>query len=117
MLIAYLTGSVSASWDASSSVDMDIAEGRASMTASARSVMKDEVHPKAGTLPQFSMPDSRANSLYSISISSSVSMCSLTKLVIKIGEKGKDSIWSNYNLQTKSKMHFTQASIGIKNDK
>jgi hypothetical protein len=43
--------------------------------------MKDEVHPRAGTLPQFSMPDSRASSLYSMSISSKVSMCSLTKLI------------------------------------
>lgn len=57
------------------------AEGRASTTASARSEMNDEVHPRAGTLPQFSMPDSKAKCLYSMSISSKVSMCSLTKLI------------------------------------
>lgn len=61
-------------------VDIAVAAGKASITASARSVMKDEVQPKAGTRPQFSMPDSRANSLYSMSISSRVSMCSLIKL-------------------------------------
>uniref|UniRef100_A0A0A9ER86 Uncharacterized protein n=1 Tax=Arundo donax TaxID=35708 RepID=A0A0A9ER86_ARUDO len=37
--------------------------------------------PNAGTRPQCLMPDSKANSLYSTSISSKVSMCSLTKLM------------------------------------
>ncbi|BAT79147.1 hypothetical protein VIGAN_02196900, partial [Vigna angularis var. angularis] len=53
--------------------------GRLSMTASAKSEMKVGSHPRAGTRPQFCIPDSRANSLYSTSISSRVSMCSLTK--------------------------------------
>ena len=54
--------------------------GSASITASAKSDMKAGSEPNAGTLPQFLIPDSSANSLYSISISSSVSICSLTKL-------------------------------------
>lgn len=62
---------------------MAVADGRASITASARSVIKEEVQPRAGTRPQFSIPDSRARCLYSMSISSRVSMCSLTKLDIK----------------------------------
>jgi len=54
--------------------------GRASMTASAKSAIKVGSHPKAGTRPQFLIPDSSASCLYSMSISSKVSMCSLTKL-------------------------------------
>jgi len=61
-------------------VEMALAEGRVSITASARSVMEDEVQPRAGTQLQLTIPDSRANSLYSISISSSVYMCSLSQL-------------------------------------
>jgi hypothetical protein len=57
--------------------------GRLSITASAKSEMKEGSHPRAGTRPHFSIPDSRANSLYSTSISSSVSICSLTKLRVK----------------------------------
>ncbi|RDX62891.1 hypothetical protein CR513_58735, partial [Mucuna pruriens] len=57
-----------------------VADGRASITASAKSVMKEGVTPRAGTRAQFLTPDSRANSLYSMSISSRVSICSLTKL-------------------------------------
>lgn len=54
--------------------------GRLSITASAKSEMKVDSHPSAGTRPHFSIPDFRANSLYSTSISSNVSICSLTKL-------------------------------------
>ena len=45
--------------------------------------MKEGVTPRAGTRAQFLMPDSIANSLYSMSISSRVSICSLTKLGYK----------------------------------
>lgn len=83
-LIAYLTGSKSSS----SSLEVVVnvvweAEGKASITASARSVIKEVVQFRAGTRPQFFMPDSRAKCLYSMSISSSVSMCSLTKLEVR----------------------------------
>ena len=54
--------------------------GKASITASARSLMKSSSQPRAGTRPQFFIPDSKASSRYSTSISSSVSICSLTKL-------------------------------------
>lgn len=57
--------------------------GRLSITASAKSEMKVASHPSAGTRPQISIPDFIANSLYSTSISSRVSICSLTKLWIK----------------------------------
>ncbi|KAL3818969.1 hypothetical protein ACJIZ3_004874 [Penstemon smallii] len=83
-LTAYPTTSFSASSDVVSEVDIAIAEGKASITASARSVINDGVQFRAGTRPQLTMPDSRANSLYSISISSRVSMCSLTKLKVKV---------------------------------
>lgn len=81
ILIMYCTMSMSDWLEVMSSrVIMAEAEGRASMIASARSEMKEEVQPRAGTLPQFSMPDCRAKCLYSMSISSRVSICSLTKL-------------------------------------
>lgn len=80
ILIKYCIGSSSAASGVLVEVEMAVADGRASITASARSVMKEEVHPRAGTRPQFSIPDSRARFLYSTSISSRVSMCSLTKL-------------------------------------
>lgn len=54
--------------------------GRLSITASAKSEIKVGSQPSAGTLPHFCMPDFRASSLYSTSISSNVSICSLTKL-------------------------------------
>lgn len=57
--------------------------GRLSITASAKSEMKVGSHPRAGTRPHFSIPELKANSLYSTSISSRVSICSLTKLWIK----------------------------------
>lgn len=79
IFIAQFTGSMLNSLEVLCVV-MAFAAGRASITASARSVMKEEVQPRAGTRPQFSIPDSRARCLYSMSISSSVSMCSLTKL-------------------------------------
>lgn len=60
--------------------DNAVADGRASITASARSEMNEDLQLRAGTRPQFSIPDSSAKCLYSMSISSSVSMCSLTKL-------------------------------------
>ena len=56
------------------------AVGRASITASARSAMKAESQPRVGTLAQFLIPELRASSRYSMSISSNVSICSLTKL-------------------------------------
>lgn len=77
------TGSRSATMEVLDKVDIVVADGRASITASAKSLMKEEVQPRAGTRPQFSIPDSRAKCLYSISISSRVSMCSLTKLEIQ----------------------------------
>lgn len=83
ILIAYPTTSFSASLDVELEVDIAVAEGNTSVTASARSLMKDEVQLRAGTRPQLTMPDSCANSLYSISISSSVSICSLTKLRVE----------------------------------
>ncbi|MBA0835814.1 hypothetical protein Goarm_008070 [Gossypium armourianum] len=46
-------------------IDRLFADGRASTTASARSVMNEEVQPRAGTRPQFSIPDLRAKSFYS----------------------------------------------------
>jgi hypothetical protein len=58
--------------------------GRLSITASAKSEMNVGSHPSAGTRPHFSIPDLRANSLYSTSISSKVSICSLTKLRISV---------------------------------
>ncbi|KAF9617431.1 hypothetical protein IFM89_036392 [Coptis chinensis] len=64
--------------------EMTIARDIASITTSARSRMKEEVHPSVGTWLQLSMPDPRANSLYSMSISSRFTMCSLTKLKVKI---------------------------------
>ena len=54
--------------------------GRLSITASAKSEMKVGSQPSAGTRPHFFIPDFKANSLYSTSISSNVSICSLTKL-------------------------------------
>ncbi|GER33903.1 trophoblast glycoprotein, partial [Striga asiatica] len=71
ILIAYLTRSFSASSDvALEVVDIASAEGTASIIASARSEMKDDVQFRAGTRPQLTIPDLRANSLYSMSISS-----------------------------------------------
>ena len=79
-LIAYRKGSWSSAsvelvWGANA-----VADGRASITASAKSEMNEELQLRAGTRPQFWIPDSSAKCLYSISISSRVSMCSLTKL-------------------------------------
>lgn len=70
------------------------AVGSASMTRLAKSEMKVLVQFRAGTRPQFSMPDSRASSLYSMSISSRVSMCSLTKLQLfmKINESSQRNV-------------------------
>jgi len=80
ILTKYLTGSLPIFSEVLAGAFIAAADGRASITASARSVMKEGVRPRAGTRAQFLMPDSRANSLYSMSISSRVSMCSLTKL-------------------------------------
>mmetsp|Transcript_13253 Transcript_13253/g.41504 ORF Transcript_13253/g.41504 Transcript_13253/m.41504 type:complete len:225 (-) Transcript_13253:824-1498(-) len=52
--------------------------GSASSTASAMSPMKPSFSPSAGTRPHSLTPLSSASSLYSMSISSSVSMCSDT---------------------------------------
>lgn len=49
VLIAQLTKSRSASSEVLLVVEMALAEGRVSTTASARSVMKDEMQPRAGT--------------------------------------------------------------------
>lgn len=68
------------SLEVSLKIDWVFADGRASTTTSARSVMNEEVQPRAGSQPQFSIPDLRAKSLYPMSISSRVSMSSLTKL-------------------------------------
>lgn len=91
-LTIYLIGSLSSSSAAVAVVvveavvavlDIVIAEGKASTTASARSLMNEGVQLRAGTLPQFEIPESRARSLYSMSISSRVSICSLTKLKLQ----------------------------------
>ncbi|RDX76369.1 hypothetical protein CR513_43648, partial [Mucuna pruriens] len=57
--------------------------GRLSMTASAKSEMKVGSHPRAGTRPHFSMPDSRANSL-SLYMSSKAAVLLL---------RGTDCMW------------------------
>ena len=63
------------------------AEGSDSITASARSEIRK-------MCTQFSMPGRKANSLFSMSISSRVSMCSLTQLkweamIHKMSKQGK----------------------------
>ncbi|GAA0187007.1 hypothetical protein LIER_34295 [Lithospermum erythrorhizon] len=71
--------------------DIDTAEGRASITTYARSVINEEVQFRAATRPQFSMPDSIQIILYGQNFTAS---CQQNQSINEVGKL----IWGTFDL-------------------